>query len=74
LFGDQDGFASAFDFADVKNQDGLSLIRVQTDHGEMFFVAESDLLDLFIWALEAAYTFVVDPDSDAGLCALLDCD
>jgi hypothetical protein len=74
LLGDQDGFTCTFDFADVKNQDSLSLIRVQTDHGEMFFVTESDLLDLFIRALEAAYTFVVDPDSDAGLCAFLDCD
>ena len=71
LFGNQDGFACAFDFADIKYQDGLSLVRVQTNHCKMFLVAEPDLLDLFIGALEATDAFVVDPDSDTGLGALL---
>lgn len=40
----------------------------------MLFVAESNLLDFFIWTLEATDTFVVNPDSDSRFRAFLDAD
>ena len=38
----------------------------------MFFIAESDLLHLFIGTLEAGYAFMVYPDSNWWFCPLLD--
>lgn len=40
----------------------------------MFFIAEPNLLYLFIWALEIADTLIFDPDSDSSLVAILDRD
>ena len=34
-------------------------------------MTQSNLLDLLIGALETAYTLMINPDPDAGLCALL---
>jgi hypothetical protein len=50
-------------FADVEDEDGLPLVGVQSDHSQMFLIAEPDLLHFFVGALEAGNAFMVYPYS-----------
>ena len=61
-------------FADVEDEDGLPLVGVQSDHSQMFLIAEPDLLHFFVGALEAGNAFMVYPYSHWGFGSLLDGD
>ena len=60
LLGQKRRFSSGLDLADVKHQNSLPLVRVQSHHRQMLFMTQSDLLHRFVGALEAANTFVID--------------
>lgn len=61
LLGQQFGFFIGLYLTDVEDEDGLSFIGVEADHGKVFLVAESDLLHLLIGTLEAGNALMVDP-------------
>lgn len=74
LFGQQFGLFVCLYFADVEDEDGLAFIGIQSDHREMFFIVESDLLHFFVGALKAGDAFMVYPYSHWGFCSLLNGD
>lgn len=61
LLGNQLWLSLGLNFADIKDKNGLSFVRIQPDHGQMLLAAQPNLLNLLIGTLEARYTLVIDP-------------
>lgn len=61
LLGQQFGLSFRFDLTDIEDKYGLSFIRIESHHGEMLLVTESNLLHLFVGALEARDAFMINP-------------
>jgi hypothetical protein len=64
LLGQQLGLFVCFNLADIKDENGLSLVGIEPHHCQMLPIAEPDLLDLLVGALEARNALMVNPNSD----------